>query len=140
MSYKSVMLYRNRRADVYLVQPMTRHPMGASVECGEPTLVAEAEFAGRIMPALLASLEDYGRQPFSPELGPKLSAREYAKFRREHEGVLVTLHDTGLLDVTPLRRESGGYVGAVEDKESLNFKDASAMLADAVRRAFGRAV
>ncbi len=137
MSYKSVTLYRNRRTHVYLVQPMTRHPMGASVEFGKPTPIPEAEFASMIVPALLESLEAYGRQPFLQELAPKMSAQEYAKFRREHDAVGITLHDSGLLEVTPLRRSGGGYVGVVEKKVSLEVSLAPEMLAEAVHQAFG---
>lgn len=136
MSYETVTIYKNKKSGLYIVQPMTKHPMGASAEFGDPTPVTEEAFESLIVPVVEENLRKYHQQQYDQNLAPKSSEAEHMKFVQEHYCVDVTVDDNGIVEVTPLGSVRGGYVGLKEGKASFNKEEIEVRLPTAIRAAF----
>jgi len=131
-----VTIYRNQKSGRLIVQPMTRHPTGASGEFGEPTQLTEEEVEARLPPVVLENLEKYHRQTYVPELAPKHSGKQYATFTRGHDMVSVTRLETGVVEVNASERVRGGYRGLNSEMIVLQPQDVPTQLVAAIRQAF----
>lgn len=136
MSYEKVAIYRSGQTVRYIVQPMTRHPSGASAEFGEPTEVSEEEFDARIVSVVLENLGKYHQQKYDPDLAKIMTDEEDSKFRGDHDYISVTREDSGLVEVIPGARTQGGYVGIKSANITLQKDEVEPKLGAAIREAF----
>lgn len=136
-SYEMISLYRSSKSGNFIVQPMTRHPLGCSGEFGGPTAISNDQFDACIVPIVIENLGKYHEQVYQEDLAPKRSAKEYRKFVKEHLHVSVTRFPSGQIDISPSHHERGGYVG---DKESISLRpdEIPWRLAPALREAFSK--
>lgn len=137
MNYEMVGVFRNKKSGAYIVQPMARRPIGGSGDFGEPIVINAEEFDDRIVPVVLENLATYSQQQYNPKLAQSVSDEEDSKFRREHDYVSVLLDETGLVEVKPCKRVSGGYVSI--EKLTLRREEIPEKLAEVIREAFHRA-
>jgi hypothetical protein len=137
MRYETVTIYRDKKKDGRLiVQPMARHPTGASAEFGEPTELLEEQVEARLLHVVLENLEKYHGQTYVPEHAPKYSGKGYADFTRRHDMVSVTRVENGVVEVNASERVRGGYRGLNSEMIVLQPHDVPTQLVSAIRRAF----
>ena len=115
---------------------MSRHPIGAEAEFGEPTSLSEADFDSRIVVTVLENLAEYDREPFKRELAPRSSDAEYSRFTRAHDHVSVARKESGVVEITPAKGVREGYQGITEAIITLREDEIPARLAAALREAF----
>lgn len=137
MRYETLTIYRNKKNGRLIVQPLTRHPTGASGEFGEPTELSEEESEARLLQVVLDTLEKYHRETYVPERAPKYSGKEYADFTKRHYMVSVTRLETGAMEVNASEHVRGGYRGLNSEMIVLQPDDVPTQLVTAIRRAFG---
>jgi hypothetical protein len=103
---------RNTRTGNYIIEPMARHPIGASAIFGAPVIIPAEKFESEITQAILENLAKYHRQVFREELAPKRrSTPEEKAFLKAHLSVSITRYPTGDIWIYPMRRNRGGYAG-----------------------------
>ena len=136
MSCDKITIYKNKKTGLYLVQPMAKHPTGASADFGDPTSLTEEEFESRIVSVVQENLRKYHQQTFDQKLALSFSDEEYSRFTRGHNCVCVTVDDNGIVELIPAARVPGGYVGLKEGNISISKYEIGARLAGAIRDAF----
>lgn len=130
-----MVIYRNKRTNQYLVQPLCKHPDGYRVEQGERLLVDGDDFDARIAPAVVEGLKESRREYNEKEtvIQDKTAARE---FDSEHDQVSVQELQDGSFEIMPYRRERGGYEGKDRAAILLRKPEARDSLAESLRAAF----
>ena len=131
-------IYRNLKTGVYSVQPFTEGPV-ATTASGDPTEIPPQEFDERIMHAIIANLENFGKDKFDEHRATRRNPEEQRSFIKAHVAVSVRKDPTGRLMVRPLHRERGGFVGFDEDAIILEPEQIGEKVAAAVTEAFRRA-
>jgi hypothetical protein len=106
---------RNTQTGDYIIEPMARHPIGASAIFGAPVIIPAERFESEITQAILENLAKYHRQVFREELTPKRrSTQEEKAFLKVHLSVSITRYPTGDIWIYPMRRNRGGHRGTGE--------------------------
>lgn len=136
MSYETLAIYRRKQDGRYIVQPMARHPTGASVEFGDPTIIPEEDLATHIVQVVLENLALYNRVKYDHSTAPRSSDEDFAAFLGNHDALSVTREDTGVISVVPHVRKRGGTIGRMEAAIRLSPGQADTQLATAIRTAF----
>lgn len=131
-------IYRNLNTGVYSVQPFTEGPV-ATTAFGDPTEILPQEFDERIVNAVIANLEKFGKDKFEEHRAIRRNPEEQRSFIKAHVAVSIRKDPTGRLIVRPLHRERGGFVGFDEDAIILEAEQIGAKIAAAVMEAFRRA-
>jgi len=136
-NFEMISVYRSSKNGNFIIQPMTRHPIGASGEFGKPTIISDDQFDARIVLAVIENLAKYHQQVYRDDLAPTRSSKEQRQFVKEHLCVSVTRFPSGQIEIRPGHRERGGYVG---DKENISLgpDEIPGKLARALRDAFSR--
>ena len=132
--YDVVALYRNKKSGVYIVQPMTRHTIGADTEFGEAIFIQPRDFDREIVSITMATLPIYHQQVYRQDLARRFSDKEYNKFEREHEHVRVELYEDGVLEVIAMTGSAG-----LEGRLCLKKEEVGEKLLSALQEAFRRA-
>lgn len=129
---------RNRRTGDYIVEPMARHPIGASAIFGTPVTIPVERFESEITEAILENLGKYHIQVFREESAPrKKSSEEQKAFLETHLSISVTRYPNGDVWIYPMRRDRGGYA-ATGEKIMVPAAETHERLASAVREAFSK--
>lgn len=131
-------VYRVIKTGVYLVQPYTEGPV-ASTAFGEPTIIGPEDFSAKIADAVLANLENFGKEKYRHDRAIRLTPSEQRQFLKQHLGVSVHKLESGGLGIYALHREGGGMVGSDEDTILLSEGAPPQELADAIAEAFKHA-
>lgn len=136
-NFEMISVYRSSKSGDFIVQPMTRHPIGASGEFGTPTVISDDQFDAGIVLVVTENLAKYHQQVYRDDLAPKRSGKEQRQFVKEHLHVSVTRFPSGQIEIRPGHHERGGYVG---DKESFSLRpdEIAQKLASALREAFSK--
>jgi hypothetical protein len=135
LNYECVAIYRNKKTNKILVQPMARHPTGASADFGAPTELAESDWDSRLLSTVLEDLAKYGGQQYEADLAPKYQRTEYARFTRSNDLVSITRLKNGVVEVNPSERVRGGYRGLNDQMIVLSPEEAPTRLVTAIREA-----
>ena len=135
--YLAASIYRRKSDGTVIVQPMARHPIGASADFGIPTEIMPQDFDRRIVPAVLNALQKYHIQVFDPALAKKFSDEEHAEFIREHDCVEVRLNeDNRVVRVVPCFPTEGGTASRKHHTISFSEDDITEKLPGALRASF----
>lgn len=135
--YEMISIYRSKINGAFIIQPMARHPSGASGEFGTPTVISDDQFDIRIVPVVRENLRKYHQQAYQDDLAPKHSNKVWQDFLKEHLCVSVTRFPSGQTEIRPSHHERGGYVG---DNKSISLSpdEIPEKLAAALREAFSQ--
>jgi hypothetical protein len=135
--YEAATVYRRKNDGIIIVQPMARHPIGASAAFGDPTEIAPQDFDRRVAAAVLDALRRYHVQVFDRRLAKRFSDEEYAQFIRGHDSVAVTLYEaSGLVEVVPCFPEEGSRASRKGHKITFSKDDIVEKLPEALRASF----
>lgn len=128
-------IYRNRRTNRYLVQPMCKHPHGYRVEQGTPLSVDGGDFDARIAPAVLEGLKKSRREYKEKEtvVQDKTAAQQ---FDSGHDQVTVQELEDGSFEIIPFRHVRGGYEWNERAVILLTKRQARGSLVESIRAAF----
>lgn len=133
-----VSVLRNKRTGDYIIEPMARHPIGASAIFGAPVTISAGKFESEITQAILENVAKYHTQVFREELAPKRRpAQEQKAFLNAHLSVSITRYPTGDIWIYPMRRNRGGYAGTGE-KIVVPAAEVRDSLVRALREAFSK--
>ena len=136
-NFEVLSVYENTEDGIFIVQPMARHPIGASAEFGAPTLVPDAQFDTHIATAVMENLAKYHKQVYDQDTAAARSDKEQRDFVKAHLNVSLTRYPSGEICIYPMRRKSGGYTGTGE-KIVLRADEVPENLASALREAFSK--
>jgi hypothetical protein len=127
-------LYFNRRENYFLVIAEAKQGYG-STQVGEPFKVAGLEFDARIGQLLSQVLDSFHNNSSNDSI-PK-SPEEYRAFRKKHLGLSIKRNRTsGEVQVMPLHKLQGGYVGALKEAIVISAQDVPTKIAAVLREAF----
>lgn len=102
-------IYFNTREHVFLVANMARVGRYGQREIGMPVRIAEDAFSSSIAKALLASLDSFSTNAYSPETARRSSDEEFRAFRKKHQCIFVERLASGDLVLRPGHHEQGGW-------------------------------
>jgi hypothetical protein len=128
----------NKRTGVYVVEPMAKHPTGASAIFGPPVTISAEQFESDATSAVLSNLAKYHHQVFRAELAPKKRLPQGERsFLKTHLSVSVTRYASGDIWIYPMQHTSGGYTG-IGEKIVVPAADVKKKLVDGLRQAFSK--
>jgi hypothetical protein len=111
--------------------------MGYSVALGEPIMVGAHQYKDLIDKVVVRCLDEYWDAYREDELKP-MSDRDWKKFVREYDCVIVKRVGGKSFEVLPARRTRGGYMGRPEAAVGLEGFETERELGNAIQRAFER--
>lgn len=103
-------IYLSSKTGRLVIQPLVAYSGSASVEFGEPTVIAGSDFEREIVPAVRKALEAYRTAKYDPQHKSVRSRAENQKFIKEHTSISISIVADGLLCLRPCHREKGGYI------------------------------
>jgi hypothetical protein len=133
---KSVTLYKNIDTGDCFFQPMTKHPIGASVEMGTPIRVRSNNPAD-IAKALSEAFANYGEK-YDQKYVQSRDVETQREFSKSH--ISVTVYELGArVEVVPMQRNTkGGYESFGKKAVIDNLKDEQSV-AEVLERALSQA-
>jgi len=136
--FEYICVLRNKRTGNYIIEPMAKHPIGASAVFGAVTTISAEKYESEMTSAVLANLAKYNRQEFQEELAPKRRPpKEEREFLESHLSVSITRYPWGDIWIYPMQRDKGGYRG-IGEKIVVPASEVSKQLTAALQEAFSK--
>lgn len=129
---------RNLKTGEYRVQPYTEGPV-ATTAFGEAVIIASEEFNARIADAVIAMLDQFGKEKYDENRAVQRNPGEQRNYLKLHIGVSIRRDPDGQLIIRPMHRERSGFIGTDADAIVLSADEVRPKLTAAIAEAFCRA-
>lgn len=130
---EAVNIYWRMSDNHFVVQRQAPWGHLAYRDCGPPIAILGEEFEQKIVAAVDSALDSFGN---SSDPGSTYSDSQYSEFHTQYLQSSILRDSSGDLEVRPMHREKGGFVGIESECIKVSRADVPSRLASAIRKAF----